>query len=60
VLHTAALGGSGPGTFEQSPLVVHVAPLMLQVPTLGQLTRSMPGVVHATLVMAQTPPVGGH
>jgi hypothetical protein len=46
--------------FEQSPFWVHVAPLTLHAPMLGQLTRSTPGVVHATLVMAQTPPVGGH
>jgi hypothetical protein len=60
VLQTAPLGASGPGMFAQSPLPVQVVPLTLQVPTLGQFTRSMPGVVQAMLVIAHTPPVGGH
>jgi hypothetical protein len=49
VLHTAALGGSGPAMAGQ--VVVHGSWLMLHLPTLGQLTRSCPGVVHAWSVI---------
>jgi hypothetical protein len=49
VLHTAALGGSGPAMLGQ--VVVHAAWLMLHLPTLGQLTRSDPGVVQPWRVM---------
>jgi hypothetical protein len=67
VLQTAALGGNGPGTLAQLQLPVpsgqlneHVFPLMLHVPTLGQLAVSTPGVVQAAPVSAQVPLVAGH
>src|SRR5438132_8751646 len=60
VLHTAALGDSGPGRLGQSAKVVHVAPLMLHLPTGGQWVRSTPGIVQLRLVMLQTPVVPGH
>src|SRR5437762_12463998 len=60
VLHTAALGGSGPGMFGQLALVVHCAPLTVHLPIGGQLVRSAPGIVQATLVMLQIPVVPGH
>ena len=60
VLHTAAFGGSGPGTFGQLAFVVHCAPLTVHLPIGGQLVRSAPGIVQAAFVMLHTPPVGGH
>jgi hypothetical protein len=60
VLQTAALGGSGPGVAGHELSLVHWAPVMLHVPTAGQLRRSTPGSVQGWLVSAQTPPVGGH
>jgi hypothetical protein len=68
VLHTAALGGSGPGTLGQAAdtqLVLprgheHCAPLTVHLPIDGQLAKSNPGNVQAAFVMVQTPAVGGH
>jgi hypothetical protein len=65
VLHTAALGASGPGSDGQFALDVHCAPVKgpatgPHLPSAGQLTASTPGVVHAALEMLQTPAVGGH
>jgi hypothetical protein len=60
VLHVAALGGSGPGCEGQLALEVHCAPVMLHLPTGGQLTGSTPGVVQARFVRAHTPAVAGH
>src|SRR5436190_19738411 len=65
VLHTAALGGSGPGRLGQSAKVVHVPPVKgppigPHLPTGGQLNRSTPGTVQLRLVMLQTPVVPGH
>jgi hypothetical protein len=68
VLHTAALGVSGPGWLGQAAdtqLVlptghVHCPAVMLHLPTPGQFTGSTPGIVQAAFVIAQTPAVGGH
>jgi hypothetical protein len=57
VLHTAALGGSGPGTLGQLALDVHCAPLTLHLPTAG---HSPSNPAHAMFVMLQTPGVPGH
>jgi hypothetical protein len=57
VLHTAALGGSGPGWFGQLALDVHCAWVMLHLPTATQFAL----LVQLMLVrMLQAPGVGRH
>ena len=60
VVHTAALGGSGPGWSGQLAFDVHCAPVALHLPTCGQLTMSIPGDEQGRLVMLHIRLTSGH